>query len=163
MHALTLHCHRCRGHNLAVARQDRAQMAPERSSSSAPASRFAADRHLHRRHSFPGQARWSASWTPRRPPASGAIAPQWKWEAGTRQRPFGKRLFSDRKLMMGAPFGCAGGKPHRKLSELRALIGLADHGCDVGRPDVISGWRFGAARGKRTGILVWLKASRYAL
>src|SRR4030081_2819877 len=36
-----------------------------------------------------------------------------KWEAGTRQRPTGKRRPSERKLMMGAPLRRAGGKPHR--------------------------------------------------
>src|ERR1700756_3857893 len=36
-----------------------------------------------------------------------------KCDAGTRQRPTGKRRPSDRKLMTGAPLGGAGGKPHR--------------------------------------------------
>src|SRR5438045_9564253 len=36
-----------------------------------------------------------------------------KCDAGTRQRPTGKRRPSDRKLMTGAPLGRAGGKPHR--------------------------------------------------
>src|SRR5438874_10975572 len=36
-----------------------------------------------------------------------------KWEAGTRQRPFGNRRPSERKLITGAPFGRPGGKPHR--------------------------------------------------
>src|ERR1700722_4775343 len=36
-----------------------------------------------------------------------------KCDAGTRQRPFGNRLPSERKLMTGAPLGRAGGKPQR--------------------------------------------------
>src|ERR1051326_6858704 len=36
-----------------------------------------------------------------------------KCEAGVRHRPTGNRRPSERKLMMGAPFGQAGGKPHR--------------------------------------------------
>jgi hypothetical protein len=34
-----------------------------------------------------------------------------KCDAGTRQRPFGNRRPSERKLMIGAPFGRDGGKP----------------------------------------------------
>jgi NMT1/THI5 like len=39
-----------------------------------------------------------------------------KCEAGIRQRPFGKRRPSERKLMIGAPFGRAGGKPQRSCT-----------------------------------------------
>ena len=39
-----------------------------------------------------------------------------KCEAGTRQRPFGKRLPSERKLMTGAAFGRPGGKPQRSCA-----------------------------------------------
>ena len=38
-----------------------------------------------------------------------------KCDAGTRQRPTGKRLPSERKLMIGGPLGFAGGKPQRKI------------------------------------------------
>src|ERR1044072_4071115 len=43
-----------------------------------------------------------------------------KCDAGTRQRPTGNRRRSDRKLMTGAPFGRAGGKPQR--STLNSLV-----------------------------------------
>src|SRR5437763_17014610 len=36
-----------------------------------------------------------------------------KCDAGIRQRPTGNRRPSERKLMMGAPLGRAGGNPHR--------------------------------------------------
>src|SRR5436309_401093 len=36
-----------------------------------------------------------------------------KWEAGIRQRPFGNRRPSERKLITGAPLALAGGKPQR--------------------------------------------------
>jgi hypothetical protein len=39
-----------------------------------------------------------------------------KCDAGTRQRPTGKRLPSDRKLTTGAPLGFAGGKPQRNTA-----------------------------------------------
>src|SRR5271169_6264596 len=45
-----------------------------------------------------------------------------KCEAGIRQRPFGNRRPSERKLMTGAPFGRAGGKPQRKLRHLDPLL-----------------------------------------
>jgi hypothetical protein len=41
-----------------------------------------------------------------------------KCDAGIRQRPFGKRRPSERKLMTGAPFGRADGKPHRSCTSL---------------------------------------------
>src|ERR1041385_8659107 len=43
-----------------------------------------------------------------------------KCDAGTRHRPTGNRRPSERKLMIGAPFGLAGGKPHR--STLNSLV-----------------------------------------
>ena len=39
-----------------------------------------------------------------------------KNDAGTRQRPTGKRLPSDLKLITGAPLGFAGGKPQRNTA-----------------------------------------------
>src|SRR5215831_14670876 len=39
-----------------------------------------------------------------------------KCEAGIRQRPFGNRRPPERKLMIGAPFGRAGGKPQRRCT-----------------------------------------------
>src|SRR5438045_5078016 len=38
-----------------------------------------------------------------------------KCDAGMRQRPTGKRRPSERKLMIGAPLGRAGGKPQRRV------------------------------------------------
>src|SRR5579871_2463748 len=87
-----------------------------------------------------------------------------KWDAGTRQRPTGKRRPSDRKLMTGAPFGFAGGKPHRSTansfspSSRRRMTGAGSVGQMSSR-----GSRLGAAAGHFTRMRVWLKAVRYSL
>src|SRR5207248_4725961 len=87
-----------------------------------------------------------------------------KCDPGIRHRPAGKRLPSERKLMMGAPFGRAGGKPHRNSaksfapSSSRRITGALSVGQMSSR-----GSRFGAAFGHLTGIRVWLKAARYSL
>src|SRR5689334_11133812 len=70
-----------------------------------------------------------------------------KCDAGTKQRPLGKRRFSDRKLMIGAPFGRAGGKPQRSWtnwasSSVWRMTGAVSVGQISSR-----GSRFGAARG----------------
>src|ERR1043165_2611767 len=84
-----------------------------------------------------------------------------KWDAGTRQRPTGNRRASDRKLMTGAPFDRAGGKPQRStLNSLvpfssRRMIGAGSVGQISSR-----GSRLGAAVGHRTGMRVWLNARR---
>src|SRR3954447_3073020 len=77
-----------------------------------------------------------------------------KWDAGTRQRPFGKRRPSERKLMTGAPFGRPGGKPQRnransKPSSTCRITGAVSVGQMSSR-----GSRLGAALGNRTGICV---------
>src|SRR5438105_5806172 len=57
-----------------------------------------------------------------------------KCDAGTRQRPTGKRRPSDRKLMTGGPFGRGGGNPHRNSanslvpSSSRRMIGALSVG-----------------------------------
>src|ERR1700751_977745 len=84
-----------------------------------------------------------------------------KFEAGIRQRPFGKRRPSDRKLITGAPLGRAGGKPHRSSanalvpSSSRRMTGALSVGQILSR-----GCRFGAAFDHLTGTRVWLKAAR---
>src|SRR5205823_1625427 len=84
-----------------------------------------------------------------------------KCDAGIRQRPTGNRRPSERKLMMGAPFGRAGGKPHRNStnsfvpSSRRRITGALSVGQMSSR-----GSRFGAALGHLTGRRVWLKAAR---
>src|SRR5205814_4291051 len=84
-----------------------------------------------------------------------------KCDAGIRHRPTGNRLPSERKLMMGAPLGRAGGKPHRNSaksfvpSSSRLITGALSVGQMFSR-----GSRFGAAFGHLTGIRVWLKAAR---
>src|SRR3954467_5575779 len=61
-----------------------------------------------------------------------------KCDAGTRQRPFGKRRPSERKLMIGAPFGRPGGKPQRSCtnsipSSVRRISGAVSVGQMRGR------------------------------
>src|SRR6266567_5443774 len=81
-----------------------------------------------------------------------------KCDAGTRQRPIGKRRPSERKLITGGPFGRAGGKPHRNSvnsfvpSSSRRITGALSVGQMSSR-----GSRFGAAFGHLTGIRVRLK------
>src|SRR6059058_3529001 len=82
-----------------------------------------------------------------------------KCEAGMRQRPTGNRRPSERKLMMGAALGRAGGKPHRNSansfvpSASRRITGALSVGQMSSR-----GSRFGAALGHLTGMRVWLNA-----
>src|SRR5947207_4384937 len=84
-----------------------------------------------------------------------------KCEAGIRQRPTGNRRPSERKFMIGAPLGRAGGKPHRNSenafvpSSSRRITGALSVGQMSSR-----GSKFGAAFGHLTGIRVWLKAAR---
>src|SRR5437868_1304166 len=83
-----------------------------------------------------------------------------KWEAGIRQRPFGKRRPSERKLITGAPLGRAGGKPQRNCTistpfSRRRKTGASSVGQMSSR-----GSRFGAAVGNTTGARIWLKAAR---
>src|SRR5437763_15831275 len=84
-----------------------------------------------------------------------------KCDAGMRQRPIGNCRPSERKLIMGAPFGRAGGKPHRNSensfapSWSRRTTGALSVGQISSR-----GSRLGAAFGHLTGIRVWLKAAR---
>src|SRR5436190_4853997 len=84
-----------------------------------------------------------------------------KCDAGMRHRPTGNRRPSERKLMMGAPFGRAGGKPHRNSANSlvppsgRRIAGALSVGQMFSR-----GSRFGAALGHLTGMRVWLKAAR---
>src|SRR3982074_1721913 len=67
-----------------------------------------------------------------------------KCDAGTRQRPTGKRPPSDRKLMTGAPLGRDGGKPHRSSvnsfvpSSSRRITGA------IGGPDVVAWLQVGS-------------------
>src|SRR5436190_9245200 len=87
-----------------------------------------------------------------------------KCDAGIRHRPTGNRRPTERKLMMGAPFGRAGGKPHRNSanslvpSSSRRTAGALSVGQMSSR-----GSRFGAAFGHLTGIRVRLKAARQSL
>src|SRR5271170_452567 len=79
-----------------------------------------------------------------------------KCDAGIRQRPFGNRRPSDRKLITGAPFGRAGGKPQRSWtnsspSSRRRMTGAGSVGQISSR-----GSRFGAAAGQRSGTLISL-------
>src|SRR5438270_11513565 len=84
-----------------------------------------------------------------------------KCDAGIRHRPTGKRRPSERKLMMGAPFGRAGGKPHRSSansfvpSSSRRITGALSVGQMSSR-----GSRLDGAFGHLTGMRVWLKAAR---
>src|SRR5215204_6550671 len=83
-----------------------------------------------------------------------------KWDAGMRQRPFGKRRPSERKLMIGAPFDRGGGKPHRSCasstpSSRRRKTGAVSVGQISSR-----GSRLGAAVGNTTGARIWLNACR---
>jgi hypothetical protein len=64
-----------------------------------------------------------------------------KCDAGIRQRPFGKRRPSDRKLMTGAPLGRAGGKPQRSCTD--TLIAPAKDRRGFGRPDIVTGLQIG--------------------
>src|SRR5438477_12457425 len=83
-----------------------------------------------------------------------------KCDAGIRHRPTGNRRPSERKLMMGAPFGRAGGKPHRNSaksfvpSSNRRITGALSVGQMSSR-----GSRLGAAFGHLTGMRVWLNAA----
>src|SRR5437762_1772203 len=87
-----------------------------------------------------------------------------KCDAGIRHRPTRKRRPSERKLIMGAPLGRAGGKPHRSSrnsfvpSSSRRITGALSVGQMSSR-----GSRFGAAFGHLTGIRVRLKAARQSL
>src|SRR5215831_3446191 len=86
-----------------------------------------------------------------------------KCDAGIRQRPFGNRRPSERKLMTGGPFGRAGGKPQRNCTisapaPRRRKTGAGSVGQMSSR-----GSRFGAAVGSTTGAPIRLNASRYAL
>jgi hypothetical protein len=86
-----------------------------------------------------------------------------KCEAGMGHRPFGKRRPSERKLMTGAPFGRAGGKPQRGCtsstpSSRRRKTG----GVSVGQISS-RGSRLGTAVGNTTGARIWLNAARYSL
>src|SRR5438477_7075255 len=71
-----------------------------------------------------------------------------KCDAGMRHRPTGNRRPSERKLMIGAPFGRAGGKPHRNStnsfvpSSSRRITGALSVGQMSSR-----GSRLGAALG----------------
>src|SRR6266550_3655149 len=83
-----------------------------------------------------------------------------KCDAGIRHRPTGNRRPSERKLMMGAPFGRAGGKPHRNsansfVPSSRRITGALSVGQISSRDS-----RFGAAFGHLTGMRVWLNAAR---
>src|SRR6266853_2079896 len=84
-----------------------------------------------------------------------------KCDAGIRHRPTGNRRPSERKLMMGAALGRAGGKPHRNSansfvpSSNRRITGTLSVGQMSSR-----GSRFGAALGHLTGMRFWLKAAR---
>ena len=76
-----------------------------------------------------------------------------------RHRPTGNRRPSERKLMMGAPLGRAGGKPHRNSANSvvpcssRRITGALSVGQMSSR-----GSRLGAAFGHLTGMRFWLKA-----
>ena len=70
-----------------------------------------------------------------------------KCDAGIRQRPFGKRRPSERKLMTGGPFGLAGGKPQRSCTNSSPSSGRRMTGRGVGRPDVVA--RLQVRRGLR--------------
>ena len=78
-----------------------------------------------------------------------------KCDAGTRHRPTGNRLPSERKLMTGGPLGRADGKPHRNSensfvpSWRRRMTGARSVGQMSSR-----GSRFGAAFGHFTGMRV---------
>src|SRR5207247_1521229 len=83
-----------------------------------------------------------------------------KCDAGMRHRPFGKRRPSERKLMIGAPFGRAGGKPQRSCTistpcSRRRKTGAVSVGQISSR-----GSRLGADVGNTTGARIWLNASR---
>src|SRR5271165_6205067 len=84
-----------------------------------------------------------------------------KCDAGTRQRPTGKRRPSERKLMTGAPLGFAGGNPQRKMtnsfvpSSRRRMVGAGS----VGQMSSL-GSRFGTAGGHLTGMRDSLNAAR---
>src|SRR3954454_22548654 len=83
-----------------------------------------------------------------------------KCDAGIRHRPTGNRRPSDRKLMTGAPFGRAGGKPQGRRakslvpSSSRRMTGAGSVGQMSSR-----GSKLGAALGHFTGMRVWLKAA----
>src|SRR5690349_14757927 len=83
-----------------------------------------------------------------------------KCDAGIRQRPFGKRRPSERKLMTGAPFGGAGENSQRSCasstpSSRRRKTGAVSVGQISSRDS-----RLGAAVGNTTGARIWLNASR---
>src|SRR6516162_3125513 len=74
-----------------------------------------------------------------------------KCDTGMRQRPFGKRRPSERKLMIGAPLGRGGGNPQRSCASStprsrRRKIGAVSVGQMSSR-----GSRLGAAIGSTTG------------
>src|ERR671927_1182886 len=83
-----------------------------------------------------------------------------KCDAGIRHRPTGNRRPSERKLMIGAPLGRAGGNPHRNWTNSfvpyssRRMTGALSVGQMSSR-----GSKLGAAFGHLTGIRVWLKAA----
>ena len=59
-----------------------------------------------------------------------------KCDAGTRERPAGKRRPSERKLMIGAPSAALAESPSA-IAELKPVLHLPDHRGGVGRPDVV--------------------------
>src|SRR4051812_31021362 len=74
-----------------------------------------------------------------------------KCDAGIRQRPFGKRRPSERKLIPGAPFGRAGGTPQRNWTSSTPCSRRRNTGAvSVGQISS-RGSRLGAAVGKTTG------------
>src|SRR5436190_17685417 len=61
-----------------------------------------------------------------------------KCEAGIRHRPTGNRRPSERKLIIGAPFGRAGGKPHRNSANSFVPSASRRNRSFVGGPDIFT-------------------------
>src|SRR5271169_6600801 len=83
-----------------------------------------------------------------------------KCDAGMRHRPLGNRRPSDRKLMTGAPFGRAGGKPQRSCAMSTPSSRRRKNGAGSVGQMSLRGSRLGAAFGNTTGTRIWLKARK---
>src|SRR5438270_6113913 len=77
-----------------------------------------------------------------------------KCEAGIRQRPFGNRRPSERKLITGVPLGRAGGNPQRSCTS--STPSSRRRKTDAGSVGQMSsrGSRFGGAVGKTIGARI---------
>src|SRR5438128_323074 len=90
----------------------------------------------------------------------GGLAPvnSKKCDAGIRQRPFGNRRPSERKLITDAPLASPAESPNA-VEPAPPHVPPPKNGCRLCRPDVIAEFKIWGGVGKTTGARIWLNAA----